>query len=259
MVKILILCCMFIMFYIVCSFLLPLIFCLLMLKGLVNTIVGFSEHVEHRVFVKHLYGNFKKRHAGEQLKEALWKCARSATMIEFKKAMENLKKLSVPAWEEMNQYAPMMWSKAGYSTYSCCDLQVNNMCEAFNSSILEYREMPIISLVEGLKFYLSNRIVRLRDYMLRYQGDICPTIVKRLDVLKKEADGWSPHWCGDRDYSHFTVSNGVDSYVVELSKKTCACRKWELTGIPCPHAIACMWFNNQNPDDYVAHWYRSVL
>jgi hypothetical protein len=116
--------------------------------------------------------------------------------------------------------------------------------------------MPIISLVEGLKFYLSNKIVRLRDYMLRYQGDICPMIVKRLDVLKKEADGWSPQWCGDSYYSHFTVTNGIDSYVVELSKKTCACRRWELTGIPCPHAIACMCFNNQNPDDYVAHWYR---
>lgn len=119
-----------------------------------NTIAGFFEHVEHRVCVKHLYWNFKKRHAGEQLKEALWKCARSTTMTEFKRAMENLKKLSEPAWAEMNQYAPGMWSRAGYSKYAFCDLQVNNMCEAFNSSILEYREMPIISLVEGLKFYL---------------------------------------------------------------------------------------------------------
>jgi hypothetical protein len=61
----------------------------------VNTIAGFSEHVDHRVCVKHLYGNFKKRHVGEQLKEALWKCARSTTMTEFKRAMENVEYLGI--------------------------------------------------------------------------------------------------------------------------------------------------------------------
>ncbi|GAU50686.1 hypothetical protein TSUD_410420 [Trifolium subterraneum] len=56
------------------------------------------------------------------------------------------------------------------------------MCEAFNSAILEYRDKPIISLVEGLKFYMTNRIVKLRDYMLRkttfldtYSNIICPS------------------------------------------------------------------------------------
>jgi len=206
--------------------------------------------------VKHLYGNWRKRHGGEHLKEALWIAARATTEPEFKKAMENLKKLSEPAWKEMSELAVGMWSRAGYSTYTCCDLQVNNMCEAFNSAILEYREYPIISLFEGLKFYLTNRIVRLRDYMLRYEGDICPMISKIMDKNKRDADGWSPNWHGDRDYSLFSVGNGIDKYVVSLKDKSCACRKWDITGIPCPHAIACMRFNNQNPDDSVAHWYR---
>jgi hypothetical protein len=227
-------------------------------KGLVNTIAGISEHVEHRLCVKHLYGNWRKRHSGEHLKEALWIAVRANTMNEFKKAMENLKKLSEPAWKEMNDLAPGMWTRAGYSTHTCCDLQVNNMCEAFNSAIIDYREYPIISMLEGLKFYLTNRIVRLRDYMLRYEGDICPAIVKILDKCKKDADKWTPHWHGDRDYANFFVSNGVDTFVVDLVKMTCACRKWELTGIPCPHSITCMWWNNQNPDEYVAHWYKLV-
>jgi hypothetical protein len=225
-------------------------------KGLVNTIAATSEHVEHRVCVKHLYGNWRKRHGGEHLKEALWIAARATTEPEFKKAMENLKKLSEPAWKEMTELAVGMWSRSGYSTYTCCDLQVNNMCEAFNSAILEYREYPIISLFEGLKFYLTSRIVRLRDYMLRYEGNICHKIAKIMDKNKRDADGWSPNWHGDREYSSFSVSDGIDKYVVSLKDNSCACRKWDITGIPCPHAIACMRFNNQNPDDFVAHWYR---
>lgn len=228
------------------------------MKGLVNTIASCPDAVEHRLCVKHLYGNFKKRHAGEHLKEAMWIAARCTTMVEFNKAMENVKKIDEAAWKELNELAPGMWTRAAFSTYTCCDLQVNNMCEAFNSAIIALKELPIISLIDGLKQYITNRIVKLRDFMLRYDGDICPMINKLFDKYKKEAEGWSPNWSGDRDYARFSVSDGSDAYVVNLKEKTCACRKWELTGIPCPHSIACIWYNQQNPDEFVAHWYRLV-
>jgi len=60
--------------------------------------------------VKHLYGNRRKRHGGEHLKEALWIAARATTEPEFKKVMENLKKLSEPAWKDMSELAVGMWS-----------------------------------------------------------------------------------------------------------------------------------------------------
>ncbi|RDY11933.1 hypothetical protein CR513_03346, partial [Mucuna pruriens] len=44
--------------------------------------------------------------------------------------------------------------------YTCCDLQVNHMCESFNRTFLEYKDKPIISLVEGIKFYMTNRIAK---------------------------------------------------------------------------------------------------
>jgi len=94
--------------------------------------------------------------------------------------------------------------------------------------------------------------------MRRYDGQICPMINKLFDKCKKEAEGWSPNWSGDRDYAMSSVSNGSDAYVVNLKQKTCACRKWDLTDIPCPHAIACVWYNQQNTDELIAHWYRLV-
>jgi hypothetical protein len=139
----------------------------------VPTIASTSDYVEHRLCVKHLYGNWRKKHPGDELKEALWAAARSTTMPDFTRAMNNLKKLNEAAWKDMCDLPASMWTRAAFSTHTCCDLQVNNMCEAFNSAILEYRDKPIISLVEGLKFYMTNRIVKLRDYMLRYEGDIC--------------------------------------------------------------------------------------
>jgi len=144
-------------------------------------------------------------------------------MVEL--AMDNLKKIDEPAWKELNELAPGMWIRAAFSTYTCCDLQVNNMCGAFNSTIVALRELPIISLIDGLKQYITSRIVKLTNFMLRYEGYICPMINKLLDKSKKEVEGWSPNWSGDRDYAIFSVSDGSDAYVVNLREKKCACRK----------------------------------
>jgi hypothetical protein len=41
--------------------------------------------------VKHLYGNWRNKYPGEEMKAALWATARASTMPEFQRAMENVK------------------------------------------------------------------------------------------------------------------------------------------------------------------------
>lgn len=53
-----------------------------------------------------------------------------------------------------------------------------------------------------------------------------------------------------------------DQVVVDMQEKTCSCRKWELTGMVCKHALATIWemaANNMQvgtPESWVhpAHW-----
>ncbi|KAI7729489.1 hypothetical protein M8C21_014854 [Ambrosia artemisiifolia] len=40
--------------------------------------------------------------------------------------------------------------------------------------------------------------------------------------------------------------NMVDTRVVDLEQKTCACRGWEITGMPCRHVVAALWFKSTN-------------
>lgn len=67
----------------------------------------------------------------ENLKEAMWIAARCTTMVEFNKAMDNLKKIDEPAWKELNELAAGFWTTAAFSTYTCCDLQVSNGSDAY--------------------------------------------------------------------------------------------------------------------------------
>jgi hypothetical protein len=56
-----------------------------------------------------LYGNWRKKHPGDELKEALWAAARSTTMPDFTRAMNNLKKLNEAAWKDMCDLPASMW------------------------------------------------------------------------------------------------------------------------------------------------------
>lgn len=41
----------------------------------------------------------------------------------------------------------------------------------------------------------------------------------------------------------------MEQCVVDMVQHTCSCRKWELTGIPCKHAIVAIWDMRKNNKD----------
>jgi hypothetical protein len=52
-------------------------------------IASTSDYVEHRLCVKHLYGNWRKKYPRDGLKETLWVAVRTTTTPEFTRAMNN--------------------------------------------------------------------------------------------------------------------------------------------------------------------------
>lgn len=61
-------------------------------------------------------------------------------------------------------------------------------------------------------------------------------------------------WNGGDKY-HVTMTVGGHEVVCDFKKKTCACRKWQLNGIPCFHARACIFFQKLNPEDFIHSCY----
>ena len=42
---------------------------------------------------------------------------------------------------------------------------------------------------------------------------------------------------------------------MDIKKKTCTCREWDLTGIPCQHAICAIYASQSEPEKFVDEWY----
>ena len=60
-------------------------------------------------------------------------------------------------------------------------------------------------------------------------------------------------WASD---TRFKVKNGLVSFIVDLSKRTCSCRKCDISNIPCCHAISCIFFNKAAVEKYIDDYYR---
>lgn len=51
------------------------------------------------------------------------------------------------------------------------------------------------------------------------------------------------------------MRHGTKSVTVDLERRTCDCRVWDLVGIPCSHAVAAIHDRRDQPLDYVSHFY----
>lgn len=51
------------------------------------------------------------------------------------------------------------------------------------------------------------------------------------------------------------VDCSYETYVVDLEEHTCACMKWELTGLPCMHVVAVIQECQNQLEDFVHNCY----
>lgn len=122
-------------------------------------------NVESKLCVKHLYGNWKKKHYGLELMEVLWIVSRATINPTWERAMLRMKAMKEDAWKNMLDVPTCHQSRSHFRMYSKCDLQVNNMCETFNREILEHREKHIITLLECIKHYITKRMASQKELL----------------------------------------------------------------------------------------------
>ncbi|KAH7834908.1 hypothetical protein Vadar_020838 [Vaccinium darrowii] len=129
------------------------------------------------------------------------------------------------------------------------------MCESFNDTILEARGKTILPMLEDIRVTLMLRWQKRRKAMRAYNGDICPNIRSRLNKrIDDVGSNCIAQWSRERIYQ-VNCFNG-QQFTCDLATHTCSCRRWDLTGIPCPHGIAAIHECNEDVDEYVAHWFR---
>ncbi|KAH7862358.1 hypothetical protein Vadar_003681 [Vaccinium darrowii] len=182
--------------------------------GLENAIKELLSVIEHRHCVKHLH-NFKSAgFGGQPLKDKIWNLARASYVGRFNALMEELHKEDPGAyvWLSHPDRNHCHWSRSHFIVTPKCDILLNNLCEPFNKVILFARDKPILTMLERLRLYLTDRLVKRRAFAFTWVDDLGPKIHKKIEKVKQ--------------------------------------RRWDLTGIPCENGAMVIAENGVQPEDY---------
>ncbi|PHU04269.1 hypothetical protein BC332_25091 [Capsicum chinense] len=108
----------------------------------------------------------------------------------------------------------------------------NNMCETFNSWIVGPRHKSMISMLEDIRHKIMDRHGDMIKFADTWTSDISPMARLVLEDNKEIGRKLTVNWNHD---TGFEIQDGDYRHIVDLVKKTCTCRLWQLRGIPCKH------------------------
>ena len=93
-----------------------------------------------------------------------------------------------------------------------------------------------------------------RDISNKMKGNILPHIIKNLREQSRNLD-MDVQRSGDILEEVSVKGRSGYKCVVNLQNRTCSCRKWDVIGIPCKHAIAFITLLREPLEKYIDTYY----
>uniref|UniRef100_A0A8R7R6H2 Zinc finger PMZ-type domain-containing protein n=1 Tax=Triticum urartu TaxID=4572 RepID=A0A8R7R6H2_TRIUA len=108
-------------------------------------------------------------------------------------------------------------------------------------------------MIDGIK---DKQMVRWHNNRERGKAslwEITPHYAEKPEVEKERARFRKPIQAG---VNLWQVTSGQQTHAINLEAYTYGCRKWDLSSIPCNHAISAINKAKRFPEDYVCNFFK---
>ncbi|GKB13076.1 pentatricopeptide repeat-containing protein, partial [Tanacetum coccineum] len=191
-------------------------------KGLIEAVKELMPHAEHRQCARHIYEGFRKHYSGDVFRQLFWVDSKATYPGMLNKIMEKIKRANPKAYDYVVKKEPKTWSMAYFHIGTNCEAIENGFSECFNSVILSVRSKPRITMLEAMRAIVFGKNAYYEEFVFWH---VIPT---------------GGHL--------FVVKNGSEAFDVDKHHRNCTCRLWQLSSLPCCHAIAVIFKLNRMPD-----------
>ncbi|XP_076922696.1 uncharacterized protein LOC143584551 [Bidens hawaiensis] len=169
----------------------------------------------------------------------LQNCAFATTPQEFERSMKAIQDKDNTLHDWLKKISPKHLSRAYFNVRLRCDVLLNNLCLVFNRQLIFARDKPIITCIDNIRGYLMKRMVVVHKTIAKCQGPLAPVATTLFEKIKTEANPYTVIWNGNTKYQVTDPTN--EKRDVDMEQRTCSCRTWELMGMSCRHAVACIY------------------
>ena len=151
--------------------------------------------------------------------------------------MRCIEKLNKEAYNWLSAIEPKHWSRSKFDHRPKVEHVTNNFVESFNDWLDALRFKPPISLLEGIRVQHSDLMWTRNVTAERWNHRLTPKVLGRIKELRKKSRYAIARRVGTHE---FQVDYDQATYPVKLDDKYCVCEQWQVRGIPCLHALACI-------------------
>ncbi|KAK1273076.1 hypothetical protein QJS04_geneDACA021461 [Acorus gramineus] len=136
---------------------------------------------------------------------------------------------STAATQYLKAVTDQAWSRSQFGAEAKCNYVTNNISESFNASINKARGLSIIEMVDMIRHKMMERMDHRRAFGRKWRGKLVPKVFKYVQTLKD-----IEQYIVRRSDDHRAEVVGPDiTCVVRLDERTCSCRVWQVSGLPC--------------------------
>ncbi|PWA41030.1 hypothetical protein CTI12_AA561450 [Artemisia annua] len=102
----------------------------------------------------------------------------------------------------------------------------------------------------------KGHCLTMRELAVNLEDNITPSVRKKLEYYSRESRHWDVL---ASTYDVLEVRSGAQAFAINLTNHTCSCRLWQLSGVPCIHAVAAYMHVSRDADEGVSHWYSQEM
>ncbi|KAM6565206.1 hypothetical protein CsatB_025204 [Cannabis sativa] len=220
-------------------------------KGIVEGVEANFPAAFHGFCLNFLSDSFQKEFNDSMLINLLWQAAYALTVMEFEAKIIEIEEISQEAAYWIRRVPPYLWATA-YFKGTRLGHMTSNSAESLNSWILEASGLPIIQMMECVRRQLMTWFNERRELSMQWTGTLVPSAEKLVSDAIERAN--SCHVIKEDD-AKFEVLSLEGEHVVDIRTRCCTCCGWQLSGLPCAHAVAALLSCRQNVHRFTENYF----
>lgn len=228
-------------------------------NGLKKSLSEIFDKCYHSYCLRHLADKLNKDLKGQFSHEArrfmindFYAAAYAPKLDVFNRSAENIRGISPEAYNWVIESEPEHWANAFFEG-ARYNLMTSNFGQQFYSWVSEAHELPITQMIDVLRGKMMESIYTRRVDSSQWTTKLTPSKEERLQKETSIARSFQVLLSHG---STFEVrGESVDN--VDVDHWDCSCKEWQLTGLPCCHAIAVFECIGRSPYDYCSRYFTA--
>ncbi|KAJ6844182.1 uncharacterized protein M6B38_291310 [Iris pallida] len=229
-------------------------------KGLDEAVPQVFENSQHSYCLHQLIDDFKielkkgpwSQHTKDTMLDDFVRAAQACTIEEFNASIESIRNVSVDIAGWIMASKPENWSNALFRG-SRYDHFSSNIVEYFSNWIPVKSESSTLLIIDAIISKLIELMDSRREISNAWVSILTPSMEQKLEKEISKARKLNVLCSSD---TVFEV-RGSTIYVVDIGERQCTCRRWQVSGLPCHHAIAVFYRVNRSVYDYCPIIFRT--